>query len=537
MFDIKDLSYCLGNRFLYEKVSLHIEKKDKLGLVGLNGTGKSTLLRIINGEKKPESGSISISKGESIGFLNQDLMSYQSDDSIKKVAMNAFAELLKIDEKINFLLKKLESDYSDKDIEELTKLQDDFANKGGYEIEPKTEAVLLGIGFSINDLNKPLSSFSGGWRMRVMLAKLLLENPSLLMLDEPTNHLDIDSIGWFENYIKFYEGAIIIVSHDRSFLDNTTNKIVEIFNKSFHFYSGNYSFYEKEKVVRSELQDRAYENQQQQIKKTQEFINRFGAKASKASQVQSRVKSLEKMEKIEKSSKSSANVKFNFQLNQKSGKVVAEITEINKSYPGIKLLQNASVQINREDKIALIGANGKGKTTLLNIISKAFEKDQSDCKIEIGHNVNYSFFAQHQLESLNLNNNIIEELQSCAGKKEESEIRKIAGMFLFTKDDVYKKISVLSGGERTRVALAKVLLNDSNFLILDEPTNHLDMISVEGLAKSLVDYQGTFIVVSHDRHFLSKIANKIWYIENYKVEEFTGSYLDYTYYMKNIKNK
>lgn len=534
MIAINNLSYYIGSRTIYESASLHIKQKDKIGLVGLNGTGKSTLLKIISGSAKYDAGSIDMDKGCSIGFLNQDLLSYKSEQSIRTVTMEAFEDVLEMQRQIDEVLSEMEKFYTDELLTKLSTLQDAFAARGGYEMEAKTEAVLEGMGFSTKDLEKSLDSFSGGWRMRVMLAKLLLQDHSLLMLDEPTNHLDLVSIQWVENYLRNYKGAVIVVSHDRAFLDSVTTKTIEVCNYQLNPYAGNYSFYEVEKAKRSELQDKAFANQQQQIKQAEQFIDRFRAKASKATQVQSRIKALEKLDRIEQSAAPSASVKFKFPLAQQPGKVIAVLKNVNKSFQDLCILKNASAQLERGDKIALIGANGKGKSTLLRIIAEQETTEVDNC-VELGHNVVMSFYAQHQLDSLHASNTIIEELQIAGGDRPESDLRKIAGMFLFTKDDVYKKIGILSGGEKSRVALAKVLLNNANFLLLDEPTNHLDMVSVNILAQALKQYEGTFILVSHDRHFISQVANKIWYIEDHQIKEYLGTYEEYNYYVKNIK--
>ena len=527
MIAISNLSYFIGDRPLYENASLHIKKKDKIGLIGLNGTGKSTLLRLINGDYQASSGTISKSSDCSIGFLDQDLLSYNSDDSILQVAMQAFEEACELQKKIDETLLALEHNYQDKTVEKLTTLQERFDGLDGYSIQARTEEVLEGIGFKTGDLEQPLSQFSGGWRMRVMLAKLLLEKPDLLMLDEPTNHLDLPSIKWVEQYLKTYEGAVIVVSHDRKFLDQVASTIVEVSQQNLIPYSGNYSFYLEEKALRSEIQNNAYLNQKQKIKQTEQFINRFRAKASKARQVQSRIKALEKMERIDEVEGSVAPVNFKFSFKQKSGRVVCELNRISKSYGDLQIFNNTSGLIERGDKIALIGANGKGKSTLLRIISGG-EPITGESKL--GYNVNMAFYAQHQLEALNLDHEILEELKLCGSGKSELELRGLLGSFLFTDDDVFKKIKVLSGGEKSRVALAKTLISESNFLLLDEPTNHLDMQSVQILIQALDHFKGTFVLVSHDRHFISKVANKIWYIEGLELKSYPGNYDEYEYW-------
>ena len=527
MLSISNLSYFIGGRALYENANLHIKPKDKIGLVGQNGTGKSTLLKIISGDYQPSSGEVQKAKDCTIGFLNQDLLSYQSDESILNVALAAFKETLALQDEIDEVLKKMETDHSEEIINRLAFLQDRFEANEGYTIKAKAEEVLEGIGFKTEDLEKPLRTFSGGWRMRVMLAKLLLEKPSLLMLDEPTNHLDLPSIQWVENYLKTYEGAVIVVSHDQTFLDNCISTTVEVANQTLTTYAGNYSFYKEEKKERMEIQQNAYENQQQMIKQTERFIERFRAKASKSNQVQSRVKALDRMERVHEVVDDEAFVNFKFKFSQKSGRDVVVLDHVSKSYGDLTILKNTSARIERGDKIALIGANGKGKSTLLRIIDGT-EKIQGE-RTE-GYNVIKSFFAQHQLEALTLDNEIIQEMAQAGSPKTETELRNVLGCFLFTNEEVFKKIKVLSGGEKSRVALAKTLISEANFLLLDEPTNHLDFQSVNILIQALQQYEGTFITVSHDRHFIKGVANKIWFIEDNQIKEYPGTYEEYEFW-------
>jgi ATP-binding cassette subfamily F protein 3 len=527
MLSINNLSYYIGGRPLYENASLHIKPKDKIGLVGQNGTGKSTLLKLIAGEYQPSSGDIQKAKDCTIGFLNQDLLSYLSEDSILDVALEAFQETLQLQAQIDDILKQMETDYTDEILHKLSDLQERFEAHEGYTIKAKAEEVLEGIGFSTADLSRPLRTFSGGWRMRVMLAKLLLEKPSLLMLDEPTNHLDLPSIQWVENYLKTYEGAVIVVSHDQAFLDNCIEITVEVSQQTLTSYAGNYSFYKEEKKERMEIQQNAYENQQQMIKQTERFIERFRAKASKSNQVQSRVKALERMEKVTEVIDDNMSVNFKFKFSRPSGRDVIRMEDVSKAYGDNIILRNTTARIERGDKIALIGANGKGKSTLLRIIDGT---EPISGKREFGHNVIKSFFAQHQLEALNINNEIIQEMLQAGSDKTEMELRGVLGCFLFGGDDVFKKIKVLSGGEKSRVALAKTLISDANFLLLDEPTNHLDIQSVNILIQALQQYEGTFITVSHDRHFIKGVANKIWYIEDYEIKEYLGTYEEYVFW-------
>ena len=528
MLSISNLNFYFGSRALYEGANLHIKPKAKIGLIGANGTGKSTLLRLISGEYTPDGGNISKSGDCTIGFLNQDLLSYQTDDSILEVAMQAFERQLELQKEIDQVLHKMETNYEDKDVDLLAKLQEEFERLDGYTIQSKTEEILEGLGFSTDDLNRPLRLFSGGWRMRVMLAKLLLQKPSLLLLDEPTNHLDLPSIEWVENYIHDYEGAIVVVSHDRYFLDRTIDHIAEVSGAKITLYPGNYSYYTEEKALRNEIQKGAFENQQAQIRQTERFIERFKAKASKSRQVQSRVKALEKIDIIDDVIDEKAKVNFKFNFGTDPGRFILFLENISKAYGEKVILKNTSATINRGDKIALIGANGKGKSTLLRVISGS---EEIGGERRTGHNVIESFFAQHQLESLNVENTLIDELKATGTTKTEMELRSVLGCFLFSGEEVFKKIKVLSGGEKSRVALAKVLISEANFLLLDEPTNHLDMQSVNILIQALQQYEGTYVVVSHDRYFVSNIANKIWYIEDHEIKEYPGTFDEYETWM------
>lgn len=534
MLSISNLNFYFGSRALYEGANLHIKPKNKIGLIGANGTGKSTLLRLISGEYSPDGGNISKASDCTIGFLNQDLLSYQTDDSILQVAMQAFERQLELQQKIDQVIHKMETNYEESDIDELAKYQEEFENLDGYTIQSKTEEILEGLGFSTDDLQKPLRQFSGGWRMRVILAKLLLQKPSLLLLDEPTNHLDLPSIEWVEKYIQNYEGAIVVVSHDRYFLDRTIDHIAEVSGQKITLYPGNYSYYMEEKALRNEIQKGAFENQQAQIRQTERFIERFKAKASKSRQVQSRVKALDRLEIIEDVIDEKAKVNFKFNFGTQPGRFILFLEHISKAFGEKIILKNTSATINRGDKIALIGANGKGKSTLLRIISGT-EKIEGDRRI--GHNVIESFYAQHQLESLNVDNTLLDELKETGTNKTEMELRSILGCFLFSGEEVFKKIKVLSGGEKSRVALAKVLISEANFLLLDEPTNHLDMQSVNILIQALQQYEGSYIVVSHDRYFVSHIANKIWYIEDHEIKEYPGSFDEYEEWYNTTKSK
>jgi ATP-binding cassette subfamily F protein 3 len=529
MISINNLDFHFGSRTLYQDANLHIKPKDQIGLIGLNGTGKSTLLRVLVGEYKPDAGTIQMSRETSLGFLNQDLLSYDTHESILMVAMQAFEEALVLQKKIDEVLLEFETDYRDELVDKLAKLQEQFEALDGYNIQSKAEEILEGLGFSTEELQKPLKTFSGGWRMRVMLAKILLQKPSLLLLDEPTNHLDLPSIKWLESYLADYEGAVIIVSHDREFLDKTTNMTVEVAQQKLNVYPGNYSFYLEEKALRNEIQKGAFENQQSQIRQAERFIERFKAKASKAKQAQSRVKALDRLERIEDVAADAPKVNFKFQFKTEPGRHILRLEHMSKHYDEKVIFRNTHLNLERGDKIALVGANGKGKSTLMRIIAGT---EAIEGKRQLGHNVIMAFYAQHQLESLNVENEILQELVEAGSQRSEMELRTILGSFLFTGDAVFKKIKVLSGGEKSRVALAKTLISEANFLLLDEPTNHLDMQSVNILIQALEQYEGTFVVISHDRYFVENVANKIWYIEDYQLKEYPGTYHEYEYWQE-----
>ncbi|MBI3717815.1 MAG: ABC-F family ATP-binding cassette domain-containing protein [Sphingobacteriales bacterium] len=531
----QNMTFEFGARPIVEEANWHIYPGERIGLIGYNGSGKSTLLKVMVGEYSPGNGEVIRSKNTSIGYLHQDLLSFDTNDSILQVAMGAFARVLQLEKEMEELGKELETNYHDEKLLQLyTDKLHEIDTLDGYTIHHRTEEVLQGLGFANADLQRPYKEFSGGWRMRVLLAKMILQQPDLLLLDEPTNHLDLPSIEWLEKYLQHYQGSVIIVSHDRYFLDRMVTKIVELYQQQLHIYGGNYSFYEKEKELRMDLQQRAYENQQEYIRQQERFIERFRAKATKAAAAQSAMKRLDKLDRIEEAHADRPEININFQVDVIPGKIICTLKDISKSFGQIKIVEHTDAEINRGDKIALIGANGKGKSTFLRIIAGA-EQFSGDRKW--GHNVQESFYAQHQLEALNVNNTILDEMKQCGSKKTEQELRNLLGCFLFSGDTVEKKIKVLSGGEKARVALAKTIISKANFLILDEPTNHLDILSVELLIEALNKYAGSLVLVSHDRYFISKVANKIWEIEDYQLKEFVGPYDEYVEWKERMKAK
>jgi ATP-binding cassette subfamily F protein 3 len=533
---LQNVTFEFGARTILEESTWHIQPNERIGLIGYNGTGKSTLLKLLAGEYSPGSGTVERSRSTSIGYLHQDLLSFDTGDSILQVALGAFDKVLLLEKELEDLAHALESgSHPETESEELlTRYTDKLQEMDlldGYSIHHKTEEVLHGLGFANTDLQRPFREFSGGWRMRVLLAKMILQKPDLLLLDEPTNHLDLPSIEWLEKYLQHYQGSVVIVSHDKFFLDRMVTEIVELYQQNLHFYKGNYSFYEKEKEMRISLQQRAFENQQDYIRQQERFIERFRAKATKAAAAQSAMKRLEKIERIENVEMERPDMRIQFRIGKTPGKVLVELKDLSKHFGDIEIVDHAEAEIDRGDKIALIGANGKGKSTILRIIAgtEPFTGTRN-----WGHNVEDSFYAQHQLESLDVNNTVLDEMKMCGSQKNELELRTLLGCFLFSGDDVEKKIRVLSGGEKARVALAKTIAGKANFLLLDEPTNHLDIHSCELLAQALNKYEGSYILVSHDRYFISKTANKIWEIDNGKIKVFRGPYNEWVEWNKRM---
>ena len=524
LLGLQNVTFEFGARTIVEDATWHIQPNERIALIGYNGTGKSTLLKVLTRQFLPSKGTVEQGKETTIGFLHQDLLSFDTEDSILEVAMGAFERVKQLEKEIEAIGLELERtgdetlahDYSEK-LHELEVL-------GGYDIHHKTEEILQGLGFTNENLHKPYKIFSGGWRMRVLLAKMILMHPDVLLLDEPTNHLDLPSIEWLEKYLQHYQGAVVMVSHDRYFLDRMVNKVVELYQQKLHFYTGNYSYYETEKALRVDMQQKAYENQQDYIRQNERFVERFKAKASKAAAAQSIVKRLEKLDRIENVEIERPNMRINFSIDKQPGRVLCTLKHVSKSFGDLVIMEDTGAEIDRGDKIALIGANGKGKSTLLRVIvgNEEFTGDRV-----WGHNVDESFYAQHQLEALNINNNVLDEMRESRSGKTDLELRSLLGCFLFSGDDVDKKIRVLSGGEKARVALAKTIVSKANFLMLDEPTNHLDIHSVDLLIGALNNYEGSIVFVSHDRHFVSKIANKIWEIEDHKIVEFKGTYAEW----------
>jgi ATP-binding cassette, subfamily F, member 3 len=513
---------------LFDDVSLVIGAHDRIGLVGSNGTGKSTLLKIIAGINHSDSGEISKTRYVTVGYLPQDGV-IASGKTLYKEVETAFEDIMLVQQEIDEAHQLLNSldpnseEYTDT-LEVYGELQHKLEDLDAFRMKSKIERVLMGLGFSVKDFNRQTEEFSGGWQMRIALAKLLLREPSLLLLDEPTNHLDIESLQWLEEYLHNYNGAIILVSHDRAFLDSLTTKTLAFSLGNLEVYSGNYSFFEQERVLRKEQQVNAYKNQQRQLDQTKRFIERFRYKATKARQVQSRIKQLEKIDLIEVENEEEA-IRFRFPPPRQSGALVIELKKINKSYGELNVFENLNYTIERGDKIAIVGVNGAGKSTFVRILA-GNEPFQSGER-KIGHNVILSYFGQHQAEELDLSKEAIQIVDDVAVGEIRTKLRTILGSFLFHGDDVFKKVVVLSGGEKSRLALAKMLLQPANFLIMDEPTNHLDMRSKKVLQDALLDYEGTCVIVSHDRSFLDPIINKVIEFSTRSVRTYIGNVSDY----------
>ncbi|CEN32526.1 ABC-F family ATP-binding cassette domain-containing protein [Capnocytophaga cynodegmi] len=524
MLNVHDLSVSFQGEYLFENVAFMLNAGDRVGLIGKNGAGKSTMLKLLAKELKPDSGTIATDKEINIGFLKQDI-DFENGRTILEETYQAFQEIKRLEDKIDQIHSEMElrTDYESESYHNLMDTLSEITHRyeiiGGYQYKGNTEKVLLGLGFQRSDFQKQTDTFSGGWRMRIELAKLLLQNNDILLLDEPTNHLDIESIIWLEQFLTTYAGAVVIVSHDKMFLDNVTNRTIEISVGKIYDYPKPYSkFLELRQEIR-EQQLASQKNQEKKIQQTEKLIEKFRAKATKASMAQSLMKKLDKIERIEVDEEDNAVMNVRFPVSVTPGKVVLEIQNASKNYGEKEVLQNIDLLIERGSKIAFVGQNGQGKTTLAKMIVDEIPFEGS---IRLGHNVQLGYFAQNQAAYLDGEVSVVDTMFHAANDSNRMNIRDILGSFLFRGDDVEKKVKVLSGGERNRLALAKMLLSDFNVLVMDEPTNHLDIKSKNVLKKALQNFEGTLIIVSHDRDFLQGLTDKVYEFKNKNIKEYLG---------------
>ena len=517
-----------GHKLLFENADWLITPESRIGLVGANGTGKSTVMKILAGIESLDYGTISRAKGISAGYLQQDGLTL-TGRSIFAECMSVFDDLHSIEKEMESLARSMsELDHTGAEYAEVAdryqKLEHEFRARDGYTLEAEVGKVLTGLGFHRDDWTRQTEEFSGGWQMRIALAKLLLQKPNLLLLDEPTNHLDLEARNWLEEYLTGYPNAFVLISHDRFFLDVTVKRIVEIWNKQVHTYVGNYDQYLTGKTARKEQLEAAYKTQRERIEQLEVFINRFRYTATKAKQVQSRIKELEKVERIE-IPEEEKTVHFSFPQPKPSGRIVAEFTGVAKSYGDHQVFADVNFMVERGERIALVGINGAGKSTLIKLF--AGQEPLTAGEFKLGHNVEPDYFAQDQYKELDQEARILDDLGELSPSSTQTQLRSLLGCFLFSGDDVFKRIGVLSGGERNRYALLKMLLHPANFLLLDEPTNHLDMRAKDVLLEALMKYTGTVVFVSHDRYFIDKLATRVFEIGDGKVEIYPGNYEDY----------
>ncbi|MFN4235205.1 MAG: ABC-F family ATP-binding cassette domain-containing protein [Bacteroidia bacterium] len=529
MLSVSNITVEFGGFTLFSDISFLINKGDRIGLVGKNGAGKSTMLKIIAGVQKPTQGAVAMQNNLAIGYLPQE-MAHQSGKTVFDEAATAFDEIKNVQKRLEEINEELvtRTDYESDDymnlIQELTDLNERFSMIDGFSVHAETEKILLGLGFKRTDFNRQTTEFSGGWRMRIELAKILLKKPDVILLDEPTNHLDIESIQWLEEFLAAYFGAVVLISHDKAFLDNITNRTIEIVNGKIYDYKANYSRFVELRQERIAIQLAEQRNQEKFIEHTERLIDKFRAKNSKASFAQSLIKKLERIEKVEVDDEESASIYFRFPPAPRSGKVVVEARNVAKYYGDKKIFSEVNFFIERGSKVAFVGRNGEGKSTLSKII---VGKEQGEGEIIIGHNVDIGYYAQNQSETLDGEKTVLQTLDDVAVGEIRKGLRNLLGAFLFSGDDVDKKVKVLSGGEKSRLAMCKLLLHPYNLLVLDEPTNHLDMRSKDVLKNALKEYDGTMIVVSHDRDFLQGLTDKVYEFSNGRVKEYIGDVYEY----------
>jgi len=528
MIQLSSAGKRFGPKILFQNLNWLITPQDRVGLVGANGTGKSTLLKVLGGIESLDYGSMQSTKGITQGYLPQDGLRL-SGRSVFAECLSVFEDLREMEREMETITRQMsEIDHESAEYRQISdrfhRIDSEFRVRDGYALESQVGTVLAGLGFGKEDWERDTGEFSGGWQMRIALAKLLLAKPNLLLLDEPTNHLDLETRNWLESYLTSYPFAYILISHDRFFLDVTVNKTVEIWNKEIHFYSGNYDKYLAQKDMRRTQLEAAYKNQRERIEQLEAFINRFRYQATKAKQVQSRIKELEKIERIE-IPPDERTIHFSFPQPKPSGRQVVEAKDLAKSYGEKQVLRNVNFFIERGDRVALVGVNGAGKSTLIKLLTGV--EPATGGELKLGHNVEVDYFAQDQYKVLDPNARMLDDIADLSPRSTQTELRSLLGSFLFSDDDVFKTLGVLSGGERNRYALARMLLHPSNFLLLDEPTNHLDIRAKDVLLESLSKFQGTVVFVSHDRYFIDKLATRVFEIANGSVEVYPGNYEDY----------
>ena len=523
MIYLQNLNKQFGPKIILKDVNFHLRPGERVGLVGENGTGKTTLFRIIMKTESSDSGKVIFRKGAQAATLEQELNAYNG--SVLERVISGNISLRTIRQEMDKLEQKMGSEpTSETTTSHYGKLQHQFEQLNGYELEPRACAILSGLGFSDEKIKKPLNEFSGGWRMRVEMARLLLQNPDILLLDEPTNHFDLKSVEWLEGFLKNYDGSLLLISHDRRFLNSLVTRIVELEQGILTTYSGNYNDFERLKKEREAQLVSESVNQQKRISEIERFIERFRAKNTKATQVQSRIKMLNKMERIETMT-DTKTVGFRFPQPVRTGRISMELEKIDKSYGDNIVYRNFSIKIERGWKVALVGENGAGKSTLMKLLAGVISHDGG--QIQSGHNVTRAYYAQHQSDALDPQKTVLESMDELSHNLLRTQMRTILGSFLFSGDDVNKKVSVLSGGERSRLSLARMLASPSSLLLLDEPTNHLDMRSCEVLSAALADYEGTLCIISHDRYFLDGFINRVWEVNRGSVREYVGNYSEY----------
>jgi len=529
MIRLDSITKTFGDTVIFENASMHIKPNNRIGLIGPNGVGKTTLFRIILGHEGISDGNVFKRGGIALGYVAQEVEKL-SGDSILSETLSVFPDLFATEIKLHTLTKQAETDSSEKLLNTIGSLQEKYEKMGGYNIETRAKTILCGLGFKEEKLTENMETLSGGWKMRVALAKVLLQNPDILLLDEPTNHLDLESLIWLEKFLTNYNGSMMIISHDRFFLDRLVTHIAEISRKEIVTYTGTYSSYESMKTERMDLLSRQAKNQEKKIAQTERFIERFRAKNTLATRVKSKIKQLEKIDRVEKPDERVKSMKFTFPQPRRSGLKVFELKHIRKAYGDLVVYDDLNYTVERGDRIALVGPNGAGKSTMMKLMAGVLDANSGEALL--GHNVDRTYYAQHQQDALDLDRTVLQNIEGLSPVDSVTSVRSFLGAFLFSGDEVNKKVGILSGGEKARLALARMLINPVNLLLLDEPTNHLDIQSQDVLIESLKQYTGTIICISHDRRFINEICTKVVDVDEGILTEYAGNYDYYTWKME-----